>query len=108
VSRQHRDVVTSDALVRRYAEQLIAAQYDNDCGAQSWYAAHVTPPTAGSYSVTITSVLYGSADNPPVYSATCPVVNGTPTDEGTQLIRIQAQNSNGLGTQTLQIVKRQP
>lgn len=101
VSRQHRDVVTSDSIVRQYAEQLIAAPY-HDCATGAYYLTNNPPPNITNYTVAITSIAYGSTDNPPVFSGTCA------TDNGTQLIRIQAQRSGGLGMQTLQIVKRKP
>jgi hypothetical protein len=104
VSRQHRDVVTSDELVRRYAEQLIAAPYQ-DCATPATYLA--SSPPAGvpaSYTVTITSITYSDGGNPVGYGAACP---GT-GDAGTQLIRVQASHTGGAGMQVLRIVKREP
>ena len=100
VSRAHRDIVTSDASVRRYAEQLIASPYV-PCATTGAY-----PPMAGTpvgYTVSISAIEYADADAAaPTFGATCAV---NPTHES-ERITIVARRTGANVAQTLQIVKR--
>jgi len=104
VSRQHRSVVTSDAVVRRYAEQLELANYI-DCGTGPAYIAANAPAPAlpANFTMTVT-VTYADTNNPANFGATCP----SNPDNGAQLMRIVAQGPSGIGSQSLQVVKRKP
>lgn len=100
-SRLHRDLVTGDAAVRAYSEQILQASYVN-CATPAQYPAP-TPTPPGGLTVSITSITYwngsGSGQN---FGPTCS------TDHGAQRITFKAQRANGAGKQTLAIVKRAP
>jgi prepilin-type N-terminal cleavage/methylation domain-containing protein len=96
----HRDIVTSDAVVRRYAEQLVAkTTVYVSCAAPAQYPALANPPTG--YSAAITDVDYwNGSSSPATFDEECT------TDAGVQKITVQAQRTDGAGLQTLQFVKR--
>ncbi|HEX4492836.1 MAG TPA: prepilin-type N-terminal cleavage/methylation domain-containing protein [Acidimicrobiia bacterium] len=117
-SRAHRNLATADSGVRAYAEQLQAASYAR-CASVTGagaYPAMTNMPAA--FSVTITKVEYGdvlTGSNPTdAFSTTqsqCQTGvtgDGTPYDTGVERITIVAHPFSGPGSQTLQIVKRNP
>jgi prepilin-type N-terminal cleavage/methylation domain-containing protein len=103
VTRAHRDIVTSDALVRRYAEQLTqatfapcATTYTGLSGVPAGYTVSIVSIEHADGSVSPTG--WGPAD-----AAHCPATNEV------QRITVQAQRtSQGTGVQRLQIIKRAP
>jgi len=103
VSRAHRDIVTSDALVRRYAEQITNTAFVN-CATTY---PNMTGVPAG-YTVSITSIRHADGSVSPNSWGTNDAAHCPPTNE-VQLITVQAQRtSGGTGVQHLQIVKRAP
>jgi prepilin-type N-terminal cleavage/methylation domain-containing protein len=100
ISRVHRDIVTSDATVRRYAEQLTVATYV-PCATPAQYPAMQNVPLG--FTATITAIQYADAEAAaPTFGVTCAT---NPTHE-IQRITLVAQRAGGSGHQTLQIVKR--
>jgi prepilin-type N-terminal cleavage/methylation domain-containing protein len=98
-SRVSRDSVTSDALVRSYAEQLLGATY-LPCATTASYGAY--SGAHPNYTVSVTKVQYWTGGNPASFQATCP------TDKGGELLTIRAQATGKPGAQQLQIFKRAP
>jgi prepilin-type N-terminal cleavage/methylation domain-containing protein len=98
-SHVHRDIVTSDAVVRDYAEQLMNATYVS-CATPASYAAMTGLPAG--FTVSITTVKYwdGTSTNPAVFGPACG------TDHGVEQMTIVGRRINSAGAQTLQIVKR--
>lgn len=100
-SRVHRNIVTSDAVARSYADQIIAGPY-MPCATPTTPAYQMANPPAG-YSAQITSVSYWVAGSKPAtFGSTCS------TDAGAQQISIVVKSTTGPGAQALQFVKRQP
>jgi hypothetical protein len=100
VSRVHRDIVTADATVRRYAEQLVAAPYV-PCATAAQYPAMTNVPAG--YTATIIAIAYANEeDAAPAFGPTCAP---SPLHE-IQRITITARRTNGAGVQRLDIVKR--
>jgi Tfp pilus assembly protein PilV len=98
-SRVHRDIATSDAVVRQYAEQLVAAPYQ----ACATAATPQYQPTgvAPGYTASIVKVQFWNGSN-----TNAQYVDGCVSDPGVQRLTLKASRANGLGTQTLEIVKR--
>jgi prepilin-type N-terminal cleavage/methylation domain-containing protein len=106
VSRVHRNIATSDSVVRVYAEQILATAY-KPCAIS--YPA-VTNQPAG-FTATIVSIEYGDAltgANPTQTFAMSLATCQTSGDNGVERITIQAHPIGGPGQQSLQIVKRNP
>ncbi len=104
-SRVHRDIVTSDAVVRAYAEQLNAAAYVPCANTTTApYPAMAGAPTGFTGSVIAVKYWDGAPTNAANYVTTCPAAG----DQGLQLVSIRAQRAGGAGFQTMQFVKRQP
>jgi prepilin-type N-terminal cleavage/methylation domain-containing protein len=104
VSQAHRDIVTSDALVRRYAEQLTRATF---APCATTYAGLSGGVPAG-YSVSITSIDHADGS---VQPAAWGAADGAhcPANNEIQRITVQAQRtSKGTGVQKLTIIKRAP
>jgi prepilin-type N-terminal cleavage/methylation domain-containing protein len=97
-SKVHRDIASSDAVVRQYAEQLVATPYLN-CAAPNGYPAMTGVPA--DFTATIVRVDYWNGSN-----TNAQFVAGCTTDSGAQRLTLRASRANGAGTQTLQIVKR--
>jgi prepilin-type N-terminal cleavage/methylation domain-containing protein len=103
ISRVNRDIVTSDATVRRYAEQLIRTSYV-PCATPAQYPAMTGVPAG--YTVSIVSPIQyedGAADTP-TFGPAC-AADG---NNESQLITLEARRTSGTGLQRLQIVKRAP
>jgi prepilin-type N-terminal cleavage/methylation domain-containing protein len=104
VSRVHRDIVTSDAAVRRYAEQLVATDF-TPCAQLAGLVKY--PDMSGApagYTVAITRIEYADASQAaPAFGPTCAA---NPNNEVQQLTLEAHRNAGGSGKQTLQIVKR--
>jgi prepilin-type N-terminal cleavage/methylation domain-containing protein len=102
-ARVHRDIVTSDAVVRQYAEQLTAAVYTPCATPAAGYPAMAGVPAG--YTVSIVDVDYAdAADSAPVFSDSCAA---NPNNE-VQRITLEASHtgSEKVGVQRLQFVKR--
>jgi prepilin-type N-terminal cleavage/methylation domain-containing protein len=102
-ARVHRDIVTSDAVVRQYAEQLTRAVYTPCATPAAGYPAMTGVPA--DYSVSIVDIDYADAADPaPVFGDGC-VAN--PNNE-VQRITLEASHTGGqkVGAQRLQVVKR--
>ena len=99
-SRVHRDLVTDDAAVRAYSEQLLQATYVN-CATPAAYPVAANPPAG--ITVTITAIAYWNGS-----SSGTNFVNTCSTDAGTQRITVRAQRGTGPGAQVLTFVKRAP
>jgi type II secretory pathway pseudopilin PulG len=104
-SRVHRETVTADAVVRRYAEQLVATAYVPNATTASYPA--IATPTAG-YTASILAVECwdGTSYSPATFPGPCAV--GAVGDHGVQRLTIEARATNGPGRQQLQVVKRKP
>jgi prepilin-type N-terminal cleavage/methylation domain-containing protein len=100
-SRVHRDIVTSDAVVRQYAEQLVSVSYVSCANTTSSQYPAMSNVPAG-YTATIASIKYWNGSTPAAFGTTCG------TDAGVQQITIEAHRATGAGSQTLQVLKRQP
>jgi prepilin-type N-terminal cleavage/methylation domain-containing protein len=101
-SRVHRDIVTSDATVRQYAEQLTRVVYA-PCATPATYPAMTGVPAG--YTVTIVDVDYADgSDGAPAFSDSCAA---NPANE-VQRITLEAHHtgSEKAGIQRLQFVKR--
>jgi prepilin-type N-terminal cleavage/methylation domain-containing protein len=100
-SRVHRNIVTSDAVARTYADQIIAGPYVA-CATKTTPVYQMTNPPAG-YTASITSITYWIAGSKPAtFGSACP------PDAGAQQISISVSSTTGPGAQALQFVKRQP
>ena len=104
----HRKAVTSDSIVRSYAERLNGAVYQ-ECATPA--AAQYQPAGTGvtvpaGFTASITNIKYwngdGSSSTPATFSATC----ATAPDFGVQQITIQVSSTDGRGKQQLTILKR--
>ena len=102
-SAVHRDQVTSDVVVRTYAEQLVQAPYQAYAGTQVRYADMTGAP--GGFKATNVNVLCW--DGAPAVQATFANC-ATTGDNGMQLLTLRASRSNGSRPQQVQIIKRQP
>lgn len=102
-SRVHRDIVTSDAVARRYSEQLVAGAYV-PCANTTTTPYPAMTGTPVGYSANVTAITYwngdGSATTPATFGSTCP------PDRGIEQITIVARRTAGPGAQTIQILKR--
>jgi prepilin-type N-terminal cleavage/methylation domain-containing protein len=101
-SRVHRDIVTSDAVSRRFAEQIVSGPYVA-CATPSSYT--LSNPPAG-FTAHVTDVKYwnGAAAGSPATFGAGPCTS----DAGMQQITHVVQGAGGDGSQTIQIVKRHP
>jgi hypothetical protein len=97
-SHVHREVVTVDAVVRQYAEQLTAGTYQPGATA---YPEMVDPP-AGFRARTLNVDCWNGATATPMV-----FVDGCSPDSGVQLVTVEASRANGARAQQLQIVLRQ-
>jgi prepilin-type N-terminal cleavage/methylation domain-containing protein len=97
-SHVHREVVTVDSVMRRYAEQLTEGGYH--AGSNPAYADMANPPT-GFRGHTVNVECWAIDTNPAQWT---PCSNG---DNGVQRLTIEASRTDGSRTQTLQIVMRQ-
>lgn len=110
-TRANRNLATADSAVRAYAEQLVATQYQ-PCAPLTGvgsYSPMMNMPSA--FSVTITKIEYGDAltgSNPTETFSTTLDTCRTGGDSGVERITIVAQPVSGPGSQTLQIIKRNP
>jgi Tfp pilus assembly protein PilV len=104
----HRKSVTSDAIVKSWAERLNSVVYQ-ECAtaAVPQYqpaAMAVTVPTG--FTASITSIRYwngdGGTNTPATFSASCP---GAP-DNGVQQITLLVKSSDNRGKQQVTILKR--
>jgi prepilin-type N-terminal cleavage/methylation domain-containing protein len=108
-ARVHRDIVTSDAVARFYAEQLLNDQYDRNCtgpGAPLTYQLTGLPSQYAGYSASIVQIQYADASaNSPVFSSTCAA------NAAHEMERITIKAGRGptyVGQQQIQIIKRNP
>jgi prepilin-type N-terminal cleavage/methylation domain-containing protein len=97
-TKVHRDIASSDSVVREYAEQLVGAAYVA-CGAPNAYPQMTDVPA--DFTATIVKVEYWNGSN-----TNAQFVAGCTTDSGAQRLTLRASRANGAGVQTLQIVKR--
>lgn len=101
-SRVHRDIVTSDAVARSYADQIIAGPYVA-CATSASYPVSTVP---SGFTAQIISVKYwnnaAAANSTATFGTTCPS-----PDAGMQQITVQVNRTGGAGFQTVQLVKRQ-
>jgi type II secretory pathway pseudopilin PulG len=100
-SRVHRDIVTSDAVARSFADQVIAGPYVA-CATPATAQYQMTNPPTGFTAAIATVRYWNSASKPATFGTTCS------SDAGAQQIVIQVHRTNGAGLQTVQFVKRQP
>jgi prepilin-type N-terminal cleavage/methylation domain-containing protein len=111
-STVHSNLVTTDALTRAYAEQLLSsATQVPTCALPSDYPAATNVPVG--YVARVTNVEYGDGLNPTGYNITRTQCTETASYEGVQRVTIEAHfgapgSTTGQGQQYLQIVKRQP
>jgi prepilin-type N-terminal cleavage/methylation domain-containing protein len=104
-SRIHRDIVTSDAVVRTYAEQLLAASYvPCATAASSTYQATGVP---AGYNASISMIEYADASvATPIWSTT--TCAASPNNEMERITIIAGRGPAYIGRQKLQIIKRNP
>jgi prepilin-type N-terminal cleavage/methylation domain-containing protein len=105
----HRKLVSDDAILRSYAEQLQSAPFV-ECATPAQYPTFSDPPPQSwaNYQATITAVdswnTSASPANGVTFGGTC--TNGT-AGAGLQRIQLQAASTSGRGgLQTLTILKR--
>lgn len=104
-SDYHRKNVNGDTVVRSYAEVIkqraSVGAYFASCTPIPSYAvpASVWAPPSG-YSVSVASVQFWHSGSG--FTTTCG------TDEGAQLLALQAQSTDGRDTESLDVIVRQP
>jgi hypothetical protein len=108
-SDAHRKSVTSDAILRSYAERFSGAGY-RECATPAepnyQYPAVAGAAVPAGYTASITSIKYwngdGSSSTPATFSTTC----AASPDFGVQQITIQVRSNDGRGKQSVTILKR--
>jgi general secretion pathway protein I len=108
-ARVHRDIVTSDAVARFYAEQLLTDPYDRNCtgpAAPASYQLTGLPPQYAGYNASIVQIQYADASAAsPVFGSTCAA------NAANEMERITIKAGHGpsyIGQQQIQIIKRNP
>jgi prepilin-type N-terminal cleavage/methylation domain-containing protein len=108
-ARVHRDIVTSDAIVRRYGEQLLAAPYSAcPLNLASLPAAYQPAGLPAGYNAAITNIEFADASNTtttPLWGATCA---SNSANEMERITIIAGRGPAYIGRQQLQIIKRNP
>jgi prepilin-type N-terminal cleavage/methylation domain-containing protein len=111
-SRAHRSVVTADAVVRSYGEQLLSNSTTyRDCALPANYPAMVNVPQG--YVARIVSVEYSDGASPTVGFANTLDQCQIGGDNGIQRITLEAHqgvagSQTGPGHQFVQVLKRKP